>query len=468
MRRAVVGDDFARFREHARALLAADVPPDAVEFVDDACATMLFADDAALTQSASPPRVPRSFVEKAERAACHRDPRRWALLYRILWRVAHGEPALLEVPTDPDVRALDRLDGAVRREIHKTHAFVRFTRVEDDGERFLAWHGAEHRVLRLASALFVDRFGAMRWSILTAHDAAHWDGAALRFTDGVPRREGQRAVGRDELASLWTTYYAHIFNPARLRPAAMRKEMPRRHWATLPEAELLESLMRTSVARAEAMTARGAPAVRLPDVKTLPVLRDAARVCDACELCVGATQAVFGEGAPSARLMLVGEQPGDEEDRAGRPFVGPAGAVLDAALADAGIDRRALYLTNAVKHFRHRVDGPRRLHRTPRAKDLAVCRPWLDAEIAAVRPSVIVALGRCAARSLLGPVARDDLRGQFVEAAGGATRGVWVTWHPAAVLRAPDGATRACCERELREHLRAAWQLAEESHRLKL
>jgi uracil-DNA glycosylase family protein len=175
----------------------------------------------------------------------------------------------------------------------------------------------------------------------------------------------------------------------------------------------------------------------LPPRRTLPALRKAAEDCRGCDLWRDATQTVFGEGPAKAQLMLVGEQPGDREDREGKPFVGPAGGLLHRALDEAGIDPEATYITNAVKHFKWRPRGKRRLHQTPRVGEIEACRPWLQAEIEAVAPRALVALGATAARSLFGPgikVMRD--RGELLETplAPIAT----VTVHPSAVLRVRD------------------------------
>jgi DNA polymerase len=180
-----------------------------------------------------------------------------------------------------------------------------------------------------------------------------------------------------------------------------------------------------------------------PDMgNTLDELSREARACRACPLWENATQTVFGEGAPGARLMLVGEQPGDQEDVSGRPFVGPAGRMLDKALAEAGIDRAAVYVTNAVKHFKFEPRGKRRLHKKPTARELAACLPWLKAEIAAVRPDIVVLLGASAAEAVLGRrVTIQRERGRILEGDGGIR--VLVTVHPSFLLRIPDAGDRA-------------------------
>jgi uracil-DNA glycosylase family protein len=184
----------------------------------------------------------------------------------------------------------------------------------------------------------------------------------------------------------------------------------------------------------------------LPDRLSLPALRAAAAGCRGCHLYANATQTVFGEGVQSARLILVGEQPGDREDREGRPFVGPAGRELDQGLEAAGIDRGTVYVTNAVKHFKFEPRGKRRIHQKPNAAELAACRPWLDAEFEVLRPQAIVCLGATAAQSLLGRSFRvTKQRGQPIAAAPLAE---WTaaTPHPSAILRAPDDVRQA--ERE--------------------
>jgi len=181
---------------------------------------------------------------------------------------------------------------------------------------------------------------------------------------------------------------------------------------------------------------------RVSDQLTLPALREAAAGCRACDLYKTGTQTVFGEGAEHAQVMFVGEQPGDREDREGKPFVGPAGRVLDEALEEAGIDRRQVYITNAVKHFKWKPQGKRRLHQKPNAAEINACRPWLDAEIAMVKPHLLVLLGATAAQALLGRDFRVSVqRGQLIERPG--LPPMMATVHPSSILRAPDDETRA-------------------------
>jgi uracil-DNA glycosylase len=179
----------------------------------------------------------------------------------------------------------------------------------------------------------------------------------------------------------------------------------------------------------------------IPPNSTLVTLREAAAGCRACDLWKTGTQTVFGEGPDGARVMLVGEQPGDREDLAGRPFVGPAGALLDLALEEAGISREEVYVTNAVKHFKWEPRGKRRIHKKPNSAEIAACRPWLEAELGLVRPEIIVCLGATAAQALLGKqfrVSRE--RGALLPFT--LAPQILATVHPSSILRAPDEETR--------------------------
>jgi uracil-DNA glycosylase len=201
----------------------------------------------------------------------------------------------------------------------------------------------------------------------------------------------------------------------------------------------------------------GTAADWIPKDASLSALRIAAVGCRACHLWTLGSQTVFGEGPARARVMLVGEQPGDQEDKAGRPFVGPSGALLDAALVAAGIDRKTVYVTNVVKHFKWERIGrsPRRIHKKPNANEIRACRPWLDAEIAHVRPEVLVCLGATAAQAVLGRTFRvTTSRGVPIPSPIPAIHTVFATVHPSAVLRAPDVATRERAEADFVADLR--------------
>lgn len=192
-----------------------------------------------------------------------------------------------------------------------------------------------------------------------------------------------------------------------------------------------------------------------PPTRDLEDLKEAAAGCRACDLWENATQTVFGEGAGRARMMLVGEQPGDQEDLQGKPFVGPAGRLLEKALEEAGIDRAKVYITNAVKHFRWTRRGKRRLHEKPNAGQIRACRPWLEAELEAVRPRVMVLMGATAAQSVMGPSFRVSVqRGQVLRSPSGVP--VVATVHPSSILRAPDDESREIALKSFISDLRVA------------
>jgi DNA polymerase len=205
------------------------------------------------------------------------------------------------------------------------------------------------------------------------------------------------------------------------------------------------------------MASRTKPTDPAPPTKSLRGLAEAAQECKACPLFKDATQAVFGEGPAAAQIVLIGEQPGDAEDRAGHPFVGPAGGVLDRALADAGVDRKQVYLTNAVKHFKWEPRGKWRIHMKPRVSEIKACKPWLEAELTRLKPAVIVCLGTTAVQSLLGPkITIAKAKGQVFETAFGR---VVVTRHPSSVLRMKEKEERHAALQELVDDLKFAAKL---------
>ncbi|MGH7935734.1 MAG: UdgX family uracil-DNA binding protein [Chthoniobacterales bacterium] len=246
--------------------------------------------------------------------------------------------------------------------------------------------------------------------------------------------------------------------------------MPKKYWRNLPEATLIPSLFHEAPQRVKMVMKKSAAKIAFsdgdewqpapaPDTSSLATLREAAAHCTACPLYKNATQTVFGEGRKHAALMLLGEQPGDQEDLAGKPFVGPAGQLLDRALEDAGIDRNAVYVTNTVKHFKWEPRGKRRIHQKPSSRDIAACRPWLEAELRIVRPRVLLCLGSTASQALFGSsfrVTRE--RGKVLESE--LAPRVVTTVHPSSLLRQPDEESRhreyALFVRDLGVALRAA------------
>ena len=373
--------------------------------------------------------MPRAFADLARSVVCHSDPERFALLYTLLWRL-QVQRMLIDDHADPLVRKCDELAKAVRRDIHKMRAFVRFR--ELDGA-YVAWFEPAHHIVRANAGFFVRRFASMKWSILTPELSIHWDGAQL--TEGPGANKGDAPDG-DPIEAVWKTYYASIFNPARVKVGAMMKEMPLRYWKNMPETALVPQLLAAAQARESDMIKRSKD-VGSKSTISWNALSEEAMGCRRCPLWKPATQTVFGEGPLDARVMFVGEQPGDQEDLAGRPFIGPAGQLFDKALAEAGVDRSRAYVTNAVKHFKFEQRGPRRIHSNPGAGEIEACRWWLDQERNIVRPKVTVALGATAARSLFGKVmtiARE--RGRALELPDGGE--AWITVHPSYLLRLKD------------------------------
>jgi DNA polymerase len=433
-------DDFEGWRNAARGLAAAGVPPDLVVWQIGAVAEDLFAATAGPVSPAARFAVPRTFLDLAGKAILHGDPERFALLYTLLVRL-RGEPGLIEDAADPLVRRLERLAKEVRRDIHKMRAFLRFREVAgENGPRFVAWFEPEHHIVRANAGFFVDRFASMHWSILTPELSIHWDGAALREGPGADKGDAPEG---DPIETVWKAYYASIFNPARLKIGAMLKEMPRKYWKNMPETALVPGLIASAQARESGMIAT-ARAVEGGGETAWAALRDEAAHCTRCPLYKHATQTVFGEGPVDAALMFVGEQPGDQEDLAGRPFVGPAGQVFDRAIAAAGIDRPGVYVTNAVKHFKFEQRGKRRIHQKPDAGEISACRWWIEQEMLLVKPRIMVALGATAARSLFGKVvtiSKERGRPHILPDGGEA----WITIHPSFLLRMPD---RAAADKE--------------------
>ena len=505
---------FEAWRTVARDLVRASVPPGAVQWSRGGPDATLF-DGVSLSSApddAPAPTVPRAFVELARLAAHHSDPERFALLHALLARL-QAERGLLEVVTDPLVTRLNRMAKAVRRDVHKTHAFVRFREVLAEGadadagfeasgaddphgapapepgprdgllsprsdgslragrRRFGAWFEPEHPTLELSAPHFARRFADMDWTIATPEMAAVFEDGTLRLTEDGPHAPPPE----DATRALWDTYYANIFNPARLKVHAMRAEMPRKYWRNLPEARLIPELIAGAGARVAEMRARqptlppayAAPARRIAaqsreppmDIghNSIAALHEDARGCTRCALHEMATQVVFGEGPADADLMFVGEQPGDQEDLAGRPFVGPAGRLFDAVAERAGVDRSRTYVTNAVKHFKFVPRGKRRIHQKPGASEVSACRWWLERERALVQPRLIVAMGATAAHALTGDGKGLLKRRGSVEATrGGAGEPVFITVHPSFLLRLPDEESRAREEAAFEDDLRAA------------
>jgi DNA polymerase len=454
-------DDPDTFFEHAAALIAEGAAPDflawSVGETND-----LFA-------SATPaPRKKWRGEKHFSAALLHRAENRFALVYRALWR-AHRDARWLQNPADADLCALRALEGEVRRDIHKMRAYVRFREIREDGdERFVAWFEPSHFTLRANADFFARRFANMRWSIVTPDLTMHYVNGEVRFAPGGARRDVPADDARDED---WRTYYASIFNPARLNLSVMRGHMPQKYWRNLPEASAIPALARNAQGRAEAMIA-AAPtsphrSARAPAslaaapalAQNLGDLRAQLASCERCPLHRDATQTVCGAGPAAARLMIVAEQPGDQEDLCGAPLVGPAGQVFDEALRRVGCARDEIYTTNAVKHFKFTLRGKRRIHAKPGAGEIDACSWWLHREVELVAPKIIVAMGASALRSLTGQSLQvRESRGKVIELA--EDRRLLVTTHPAYLLRLEDEQDKRRAWRAFLDDLAQATRLA--------
>ena len=456
--------DFDSWRAAARALAVASIPPEEVAWqVGDQPRSLFGSDPMPPATAGAAFSVPRPFLDLAENAIQHSDPERFALLYTLL-RKLRANPKSLEDRADPLLNRVNLMAKDVRRDAHKMHAFVRFREVQDeDATRYVAWFEPDHHIVRAQAGFFSRRFANMDWTILTPAVSMHWDTHEIAFLPGATKAD---APDGDPIEETWKTYYASIFNPARVKIKAMTKEMPKKYWKNMPETALVGQLIAGAQGREAAMVERSrAQVAAIPETgRDLATARaglfatDAAerllqpggnllasweallaetKACTRCHLYKPATQTVFGEGPLDAPLMFVGEQPGDQEDLAGRPFVGPAGQLFDRALGEAGVDRSKTYVTNAVKHFKHEQRGKRRIHSKPEGPEIEACKWWIEQERGLLRPLVTVALGATAARSLFGRVMTiGRSRGVPMTLADGGE--AWITVHPSFLLRIPE------------------------------
>jgi DNA polymerase len=458
---------FAAWRDAARRLLTHAVPPDQVEWGRGEDTSLFPADPLPDTDGPHAVTTTKDFLSLARTALCHSGNEAPMLLYQALHRHQSDRRAFGN-PADPVARRLSVLQKAVRRDIHKMHAFVRFRELPTDGDRrsFGAWFEPDHHILETGTPFFAKRFADMDWMIATPQGVARFEDGTHTFHPPAERPD----LPEDASESLWGTYFANIFNPARLHLQAMRSEMPLKYWKNLPETDLIPGMLADAEARVEKMRAAmptetpihaerilsRLPQPNVPDLpKSMEEARAAAMHCTRCGLCEAATQTVWGRGNPDADLMIVGEQPGDAEDLAGKPFVGPAGQLLTTLMEEAEIGDS--WMTNAVKHFKFRPTGKRRMHQNPDRHEIDHCRWWLDLERRFIKPTLTVALGGSAAYALTGNDGPLKTRRGQVETAhdGGA---VLVTWHPSYILRL-DGSAAASARMELHDDLAAASEI---------
>lgn len=457
--------DFDGWRKAARSLLMLGIAPEDVEWKVGEGSNSLFdtpefVPDAAQVQQLNSTqfKVPREFIELCRKALLHSDPSRFALLYRLLWRLKQ-EPKLLQVSFDADVAQVQSMVKAVQRDLHKMKAFVRFREIEMEGEEseYVAWFEPSHHIVEASAPFFTQRFTNMLWSILAPEICMHWDGKTLTYSPGASKSD---APAEDAGEDLWRSYYRSIFNPARLKVATMQAQMPKKYWRNLPEADLIAGLVASADKRKDEMIAAQPTQPQRKIVKYVPE-KEAVMVTSDTEdaqsalralnhsmltggefpLAAYATQAVLGKGAAPASIMLLGEQPGEQEDLAGQPFIGPAGKLLDKALQEANIARSKVYVTNTLKHYKFKLQGTRRVHMVPGVGDIKTYLPWLQAEIAIVQPQVIVALGAVAAQAITGEkLSMEATRGKLLPLTD--NRHAVVTYHPSFILRTPDNETK--------------------------
>ncbi len=461
----------ATWRHEARLLAVEGVPSDEVLWHCGEGSGDLFADGSNASNNVASSieiRLSKVALSSIQSALCHSDPERFARAYDVVLRLSRGDVRWGD-RSDAGVRRILEQAKAVGRDIHKMHAFVRFRELPSDCDRrgFAAWFEPEHNIVEAATPFFAKRFGDMDWMIVTPTITAQFFDGTLAFAETT---EDAR-LPKDDTEDLWRTYYASIFNPARLMVKAMTSEMPKKYWKNLPEADLIPELIRTAPERAAAMEAARptspparAAAIQAMAAKPSPfvpapgspeALRRDAAGCTRCPLYRPATQAVFGEGPPDADVMIVGEQPGDREDLVGRPFVGPAGELFDEVAASAGLHRSRVYITNAVKHFKFKPQGKRRIHQRPNTSEIEACRRWLDHERQLIRPKLIVAMGATALQSLTG--SGDGLlnrRGRLEQTQDGTP--LLVTLHPSYILRLKDRAAALKARSDFQDDLAAA------------
>ena len=409
--------DWGGWRKAARSLVLAGIAPDDVRWAvrshDE--------EGDPLEEASGTFSVSRTLVTLASLAIQARDPGRFDLLYRLVWR-ANAGPRGPEQANDPEWRRAQRLAFAVRAETHKMRTLLRYRTVQEQNRvRYLGWYEPEHYVLEANAQRIAAQFPELTFSIVTPDGAAHWDGETLRFSAGAA---AERVPDDGALLAWWGTHHAELLRSARVGTA-------------VPEAERLDELPRPPD-----RPPLGPVVLRVESDLPLQEATHQASDCRRCHLFGPATQTVFGEGPSHARIVFVGEQPGDQEDVIGRPFVGPAGQIMDRAMEEAGIDRRTVYITNAVKHFKFEPRGKRRLHKTPEAPEIQACRFWLDVELVRLRPRLVVAMGGTAARAVLGrAVTITRERGRPIGLADGQS--AFVTVHPSYLLRVPDEEAKA-------------------------
>ncbi|MFT4069880.1 DUF4130 domain-containing protein [Paraburkholderia sp.] len=476
MKRLSIEPTFAAWRRAAREALREGSAPESIEWVElegvatpgAATASHEAAHPVAAPEPVRPaPAIPRELLARLKTAACFRADDRWALLYRILWRWTRGERHVVE-PHDPDGVQLEQRVQAVEQETDELVLRTLFRRRDPSmgPPEFVGWDEPRHDLLERAASRFVEGMGHSTWMLATPRGAAFWNGMLLRI--GRPAAEERieaahalpasamtgEAVTSEPTEALWLAYYADVVN-GRAAP------MPLRYWrmpAAGPPLPAQLARARTRIgAQCAAVTVPEAPPVEIPALT--PPLREPdgpLATCRRCGLWRNAKQAVAGSGpvqvaistatsaatstATSATIMVLGEQPGEYENQHGEPFGGVVGQLLDAVLARAGLERAALYLTYAVKHYKWNIAGQQRVHRTPERSEIEACQYWLEQELTRVAPRVVVTLGPAALKALTGAhINLSEYLGLTIAHRG---RLIVPTWHPSYALRTADARLR--------------------------
>lgn len=430
---------------------------------------------------ASVPAISRELLVRLKTAACFRAPDRWALLYRILWRWTHGERHVLDL-TDPDGALLDQRIQATEHETQDLLILTLFRRRDPSMglPEFVGWYEPQHDLLERAAARFGARMGDSTWMLATPHGAAFWNGMLLRI--GRPATQDceeashalpasamtgeaitSEAITSEPTEALWLAYYASAIN-------AEPFPVPLRYWKTPPAgpplpAHLARERSRLGAQRA-AVTVPAAPPIEYSAVT--PPLRapiGPLATCRRCALWRNAKQAVAGTGPADAAIMVLGEQPGEYENQHGKPFTGAAGQLLDAVLTRAGIERAALYLTYAVKHYKWETIDQQRVHRTPAWREVEACEYWLEEELTRVAPRVVVTLGATALKALTGPhINLSEYLDQTIAHGG---RLIVPTWHPSYALRTADARLRESVVATIAKAFSRAAALAAEGEKVR-
>ncbi len=468
MKRIPIEPSFAVWRRAARALLRQGVEPSQIEWVEsegEAAAPNTPATESALATvgasetgiaagpapAPSAPAIPRELLFRLKTAACFRAPDRWALLYRILWRWTHGERHVLAL-NDSDGALLDQRIQAVEHETEDLVILTLFRRRDPSmgPPEFVGWYEPHHDLLERAAARFAARMGESTWMLATPHGAVFWNGMLLRIGRPLVEEHEQTSQALTESAmtgeaitsapteALWLAYYASAFN-------AQPSPVPLRYWRMPPAGPPLPARLARERSR---LGAQSAP-VTVPPTPPVeysamtPPLQEPTgplATCRRCALWRNAKQAVAGAGPAHAAIMVVGEQPGEFENQHGEPFTGAAGQLLDAVLARAGLERTALYLTCAVKHYKWETLDQQRVHRTPVWREVEACQYWLEKELTRIAPRVVVTLGATALKALTGAhVNLSEYLGQTIAHDG---RLIVPAWHPSYALITADARLR--------------------------